>query len=305
MLIVDPSFEILDELEAIPLVERIETCGRICYKSEDKITSESAIPFVKKIVQHGHNSVMEMAALSLKVSCSENQLDLFFKKQPKYLIVDKLNDGVLITGTLRGFREFFLFNQNDSIAGACIALLAEKEPHLFGDMELQENSDEGVSVTKLTLAEVEALPAKLFLNHRFVAVKFITNRAVTHELVRHRPVSYLQESQRYCRYSQEKFGNQVTFIKPMFFEKDTAEYEDWKTAMLETEKLYLKLLETSTPQAARTVLPNSCKTEIITFCNLAEWKHIFSLRTTKHAEPSMREVMIPLQEEMQKRYPVI
>ncbi len=305
MLIVDPSFEILDELEAIPLVERIETCGRICYKSEDKITSESAIPFVKKIVQHGHNSVMEMAALSLKVICSETQLDSFFKNQPKYLVVDNFEEGILITGTLRGFREFYSFNQNDAIAQSCIALLAEKEPYLFADITPQNVDDSGVYVTKLTLAEVEALEAELLLNHRFVAVKFITNRAVTHELVRHRPVSYLQESQRYCRYNQEKFGNQVTFIKPMFFDDGTDEFEDWKTAMIETEKLYLKLLETSSPQAARTVLPNSCKTEIITFCTLAEWKHIFSLRTTKHAEPSMREVMIPLQNEMQKRFSVI
>lgn len=302
MLMVDPSFEILDELETIPLVERIETCGRICYKSEDKITSESAIPFVKKIVQHGHNSVIEMAALSLKVTCAGNQLDIFFKNQPNYLIVDSFAEGVLITGTIRGFREFYSFNKSDSVASACIALLAEKEPHLFGDLDLPRTDDHDVKVTKLTLAEVEELPPELFLKHRYVAVKFVTNRAVTHELVRHRPVSYLQESQRYCRYSQEKFGNQVTFIKPVFFEEDTAEFEDWKTAMLETEKLYLKILETSSPQAARTVLPNSCKTEIITFCTLTEWNHIFSQRTTKHAEPSMREIMIPLQAEMQKRF---
>jgi len=69
-----------------------------------------------------------------------------------------------------------------------------------------------------------------------------------------------------------------------------------------TEALYIKLLETSTPQAARTVLPNSCKTEIIVYCNLAEWKHIFRLRTSSAAEPSMREVMIPLEAEMKERY---
>jgi thymidylate synthase (FAD) len=89
----------------------------------------------------------------------------------------------------------------------------------------------------------------------------------------------------------------------MFFEKGTAEYSLWQQAMEETERLYLKLLETSTPQAARTVLPNSCKTEIIMYCNLAEWKHIFSLRTTQAAEPSMREIMIPLAAEFRTRYP--
>jgi len=128
---------------------------------------------------------------------------------------------------------------------------------------------------------------------------------VTHELVRHRPCSFLQESQRYCRYSQDKFSNQVTFVKPVFFPEDSNEFVLWKQAMEDTEKLYLKLLETSTPQAARTVLPNSCKTEIITYCNLAEWKHIFLLRTSAAAEPSMREIMIPLEKEMKKRYPIL
>ncbi len=75
--------------------------------------------------------------------------------------------------------------------------------------------------------------------------------------------------------------------------------------MTETEAIYLKLLETSSPQAARTVLPNSCKTEIIVYCNLEEWRHIFDLRTSNAAEPSMREIMIPLAEEIRKRYPTI
>lgn len=305
MLIVDPSFEILDELETVPLVERIETCGRICYKSEDKITSESAIPFVKKIIAHGHNSVTEMAALSLKFSCSKEQRQDFFNCQPKYLVIDEVDDHLLVTGTVRGFREFYLFNKENEVALSCISFLSAKEPYLFKDLYDSGEVESDIEITKLSLKDVDALTDELFVKHRFLAVKFITNRAVTHELVRHRPVSYLQESQRYCRYNQDKFGNQVSFIKPVFFDEDTEEYKNWVKAMEEAEKLYLKLLETSSPQAARTVLPNSCKTEIIAFCNLLEWKHIFSQRTTKHAEPSMRELMVPLMEEMQKRYSVI
>lgn len=308
MLIVDPSFEILDELDRIPLVERIEACGRICYKSEDKITSESAIPFVKKIVAHGHNSVMEMAAVTLKIFCDQKHVGRFFGCQPKYLIVHLVNGGILVSGSLRAFREFYSLHPSDEIAKMCIAFLAADEPYLFADITADADfnaQDSVVSVQRLSLAEVDALAPEYQLHHRFVAVKFVVNRAVTHELVRHRPCSYLQESQRYCRYSHEKFGNQVTFVKPMFYEEGTAEYQDWQQAMEETEKLYLRLLETSTPQAARTVLPNSCKTEIITFCNLAEWKHIFSLRTTTHAEPSMREVMIPLQQQMSELFPVV
>ena len=75
--------------------------------------------------------------------------------------------------------------------------------------------------------------------------------------------------------------------------------------MLDTEQMYLQLLETSTPQAARTVLPNSCKTELIVYANLAEWSHIFKLRSTKAAEPSMREVILPLQEDFSQRFPAV
>jgi len=128
---------------------------------------------------------------------------------------------------------------------------------------------------------------------------------VTHELVRHRPCTFLQESERYCRYSADKFGNEVSFIKPVFFEPQSEEFAIWRQSMEAMEQQYFRLLETSTPQAARTVLPNSCKTEIIVYTNLLEWRHIFNLRTAAAAEPSMREVMIPLQQAMQDRYPSI
>jgi thymidylate synthase (FAD) len=164
---------------------------------------------------------------------------------------------------------------------------------------------ERVKVEKVPLAEVDQLSDDFFARHRHIAVKFFVNRAITHEIVRHRPVSYLQESQRYCRYSQDKFGSQVTFIKPMFFKQGSEEYRLWEEAMIDTEKIYLKLLETSSPQAARTVLPNSCKTELIAYANLLEWLHIFKLRTAKGAEPSMREIMNPLLLEFQKMFPAV
>ena len=305
MLIVDPSFEILDAMDRGSNVERIEACGRICYKSENRITSESAIPFVKNMVAHGHNSVMEMAAMNLKLSCNQKQLNAFYSCQPKYLLVDVTDSGILLSGSIRAFKEFCTFNPENEVGLSCLSFLKKEELHLFADVQLDSEIDNNIEVKRLTLAEVDGLSTALQLRHRFVAVRFVVNRAVTHELVRHRPCSFLQESQRYCRYSHEKFGNQVTFIRPMFYEEGTPEYDDWKNAMELTEKLYLKLLETSTPQAARTVLPNSCKTEIITFCTLKEWKHIFSLRTTTHAEPSMREIMIPLQEEMISRFPAL
>lgn len=308
MIIVDPSFELQDDLDAASLAIRLEACGRICYKSEDKITEDSALPFVTKIAAHGHNSVLEMAAVTLRVNCSKEDVKNFFSIEPKFFSVDIEEAGLIITGSIRSFREMYNRASENNVVNAMVTLLATRDAYLYEGIYDAANAkpvDANVKVVKLSLKEVEQLGADLFMKHRYVGVKMIVNRAVTHELVRHRPCSFLQESQRYCRYSQDKFGSQVTFIKPMFFEEDSKEFAIWKDAMEYTEKLYLELLETSTPQAARTVLPNSCKTEIIMYCNLVEWKHIMSLRTPPNAEPSMREIMIPLEEEFKKRYPMM
>lgn len=308
MQVIPPSFEILDDLDSQGLAVRIEACGRICYKSEDKITPESARPFIKGIIKHGHNSVTEMAALTLRVSgITDAQDGALMAAQPRYLIIDRPAAGeLLISGSVRAFREMFAFHPGLELVRAITGFLAHAHPLFFEDLVGEEKLElEGVTVRKVPLAEVDALPTDLLARHRHVAVKFVVNRAVTHEIVRHRPCSYLQESQRYCRYSQDKFDNQVTFIKPMFFKEGSEEYSQWQKAMEETEKIYLELLKTASPQAARTVLPNSCKTELITFANLVEWHHIFRLRTGPPAEPSMREVMIPLLERFQERFPSV
>ena len=308
MKIIDPSFQIQDVLDRKGFAARLEECGRICYKSEGLMDKDSALPFVRKIAAHGHNSVLEMAVASLQVQCSPAQTALLQACQPKFLMIDQLDDGLLITGSIRSFRELYMRCPDNLLIHRCTAFLAGRHPYLFeGVWDAREvcETEEGLAIRKLSIDEVERLPAPLLLRHRYVGVKFVVNRAVTHELVRHRPCSFLQESQRYCRYSQDKFDNQVTFIKPMFFAEDSEEYGLWARAMAETEKIYLRLLETSTPQAARTVLPNSCKTEIVVYCNLEEWSHIFRLRTSPAAEPSMREIMIPLAKELRGRYPAM
>lgn len=309
MRVVAPSFEILDDLDRQSLAVRIEACGRICYKSEDKINEASAIPFIKRIVKHGHNSVTEMGALTLKVTIdSETLATQFFSVIPKYFQIDRLDKQVLlITGTVRAFRELYQNHGSVKMVKAISNFLAGRNPLFFEDLLPKRGAvpQSGVTIEKMDLADVDTLSADLLAKHRFLAVKFITNRAVTHEIVRHRPCSFLQESQRYCRYSEDKFGSEVTFIKPMFFEEGSDEYKVWEEAMVETEKLYLKLLETSSPQAARTVLPNSCKTELIVYANLLEWLHIFRLRTSPAAEPSMRELTIPLLERFQTLFPAV
>ncbi len=135
-----------------------------------------------------------------------------------------------------------------------------------------------------------------------IIVRFITNRGVTHELVRHRMCSFAQESTRYVRYD----GN-MEFIEPVWWEKSSGEQQElWKKAMTDAESHYLKLLETGwKAQEAREVLPNSLKTEIVVKANIREWRHIFELRCSSGAHPQIRELMIPLREELKTLLPVV
>lgn len=196
-----PSFEIMDDIDGAKILQKLERCGRVCYKSEDKITEGSAEKFIGMILKSGHESVLE---------------------------------------------------------------------------------------------------------HEKLTVKFICDRGVTHEIVRHRIASYSQESTRYCNYSKDKFGNELTFIRPCFWADDSEEYAVWKQTMEEIEKTYVKLISLGAkPEEARSILPNSLKTEIVCTMNLREWRHFFRLRTAERAHPQIREISVALLDELKKRIPVI
>lgn len=144
------------------------------------------------------------------------------------------------------------------------------------------------------------------LEHVSISVLFVCDRGVSHEIVRHRLASYSQESTRYCNYSNEKFGEEITIIDPCFWDKDSSKYQSWKESMQQTEAAYFKELNMgAAPQEARSILPNSLKTEIVMTANLREWRHFFKLRTSKAAHPQMRELSVPLLEEFKKRIPVV
>lgn len=144
------------------------------------------------------------------------------------------------------------------------------------------------------------------LEHYSFSVKFIVDRGVSHEIVRHRVASFAQESTRYCNYGK---SGDVVFIKPLFWENGSIEYNEWASACEMAESYYLSLLELkATPQEARSVLPNSLKTEVVMTANLREWRHFFKLRAvgvTGAPHPQMREVAIPLLKELQEKVPVI
>lgn len=143
------------------------------------------------------------------------------------------------------------------------------------------------------------------IEHYSVSVRIITDRGVSHEWVRHRLASYSQESTRYCNYSKDKFGGEITFIKPARLEYGTPEYGAWERAMENAERSYFELLNMGiAPETARSVLPNSLKTEFICTMNLREWRHFFALRTAPAAHPDMRAVAEPLYEEFKRLLPV-
>ena len=163
------------------------------------------------------------------------------------------------------------------------------------------------------------------LEHVSISVRVICDRGVSHEIVRHRIASYSQESTRYCNYFKDKFDNELTFIKPCWFKsniedlntyaniggifdkiENTGEWV-WVDTLKSAEISYFTLLETCiwTPEQARSILPNSLKTELVMTMNLREWRHFFKLRCAKAAHPQMREVANLILNNFKVRIPVI
>lgn len=203
MKIINPSYIIEDEFDGDEILKRIERFGRTCYKSENRIDSESSKVFVKNIIKRGHESVLE---------------------------------------------------------------------------------------------------------HEKISVRIICDRGISHEIVRHRIASYSQESTRYCNYGAEKFGSELTFISPFFWEDEEhqTEYEIWKKAMQSAEDSYFSLLARGAkPEEARSVLPNSLKTELIMTMNLREWRHFFKMRASKYAHPQMKQIAGGLLKEFKDRLPIV
>lgn len=201
MKIIHPGIEFITPIQGDAILKRIEQCGRVCYKSEDRITDDSAAAFVANLIKRGHESVLE---------------------------------------------------------------------------------------------------------HCSFTVKFICDRGVSHEIVRHRLASYSQESTRYCNYGKGDFGSEITVIEPCYLEPGTSAYKAWKNACLVAEASYFDMLNNGcTAQEARAVLPNSLKTEVVMTANLREWRHFLKLRTSPAAHPQMRELATPLLSILQGTIPVV
>ena len=201
MRIVQPSVSCINTPSYRELYEHIERVGRVCYKSEDKITANSAEQFIRGVIKKGHEAVIE---------------------------------------------------------------------------------------------------------HGSITVKFVCDRGVSHELVRHRLASYCQESTRYCNYSQNKFGREITVVQPCWLRYEDTAWGAWQHSCAQAEQAYFDLLSSGcTPQEARAVLPQSLKTEVIATMNPREWRHFFKLRCSPAAHPDMRHIANLAKEMFVENWPAL
>lgn len=275
-------------------IKKIEKCGRVCYKSEDKITEDSAEKFVANIIKRGHEAVLEHASFIFQVSYNVYQdiRDKVIFVENRYPVKMYLrftdSDGYIVSGNVRAWRDFFCF------AGVPPYMNDFVEANLILFSEFKSDFPFNLRGGKWNIRQIstnELVSTYQRLVHEDISVKFICDRGVTHEIVRHRPASFCQESTRYCNYRNGKFGGEITVIKPCFFKENSTRYLNWFVACESAETAYNAILEDGgTPQEARDVLPNSLKTELIMTAPLMEWCHFFNLRMSPAAHPQMREV---------------
>lgn len=294
MKIIEPSAKIIEAELPQNIYQRIDACASVCYQRPAKPTVEEAEQFCRSMVERGHLTTLEMVVVHLV--CPAYCVPMSDYVKFTMLTSDKYTSDeytgppmYVVTGSIRALIE--ATNSFD-----VTAFLAGELPTFFPIPEGLSNDFD--SMEGVRFAEPHEIPWQ----HKYVAARFIINRAVSHELVRHRPCSFLQESQRYCRYEDE-----VTFIRPEWTYGDmetSTETKFWEIHMYASEDKYRHLLKRGLkPQQARAVLPNSTKTEVICYASLPQWLHIFNLRCSPAADSEMRRVMIPLREEFKEKYP--
>lgn len=290
MKLLKPSFEILEQQPGIDgIYKMIESAGRTCYRSEDKITPDSAAAFADRMIKSGHGAMLEHGTVYLKIgrynSVEDRYIETKYEENP-YSVVNYNGDNwtYYITTNLRVLVEN---GWMDDLKYIC-------EPTEY--------------------------------HEKRITVRFICDRGVSHEFVRHRVFSFAQESTRYCNYSKDKFGNEITFTLPCWVDEaqlgnhnskdiieEAGDVGQWAKdseiselvfllSLAESEERYLSLLNLGwKPQQARAVLPNSLKTELVMTGFTSDWEHFFELRDAGSAHPQAQELAKPLHEEFIKR----
>ena len=311
MKIIEPSVEIMRtglETEFMKPEQFIEKVARTCYKSEDKITEDSAAKFVGNLISRGHEAMIEHWPLIFKTNSGTYEdfksdwnlliegcnIPLTERLRPYLRFSDcDFDDGdirYIISGNMRAWRDY---------AKACVTGFGLIPQYMWGMVrnyplffpEYQSYIPEIFTNNLFIPISVNELNNFERTIHQDITMKFICDRGVSHEIVRHRVASFAQESTRYCNYSKDKFGEEITVVKPSWCDNDSDLYKVWRDTCIQAEGSYFYMLsEDATPQEARSILPNSLKTEIIVTMNLDGWKHFFDLRCAQGAHPDMKKV---------------
>ncbi len=288
MIVVKPSFE---EIDSEDLYRKVERCGRVCYKSENLITEESAKIFVKKILNNHHGAVLEHFSFAFKVD--EKLYKALEREHYPFITLSNISFP-LVSFNLRTIVDHYQKEKNNVTLAPFYGYLEKRYPDIF----CSSQGDRSEEVYCLSKDELMNLKAEERDKHLKVTIKVITDRGISHELVRHRLCSFAQESTRYCNYAKDKFSSQITVVCPISINDDEKKYALFEKAMQEAEKSYFDLLEASqSPQVARSVLPTALKTELVMTATVEEWRLIFDLRTAAAAHPDCRYLM-----EMVKEY---
>lgn len=303
MKIIEPSANIMRH--DVSPYEFVEKVGRTCYKSEDMITDGSAKKFVHNLIERGHWAMLEHETLYIETTYDfmSNLLTTFATVPDvfRFLNITWNVLGTVISGSFRAFYDL-LENHPDRVLNPLRALLSNNYPEVFGEYPDADKESMWTGCVKEITRHYFIWhygDVKDTISHHLThTVRFVCDRGVSHELVRHRVASFAQESTRYCNYSKDKFGNEITVIRPYFFgseNDDSYRYRLWYNSCKHSENVYFTLLEDgSSPQEARSVLPNSLKTEIMITATEEEWQHIINLRyigTTGAPHPQMKQVM--------------
>ncbi|MEA4833228.1 Thymidylate synthase ThyX [bioreactor metagenome] len=291
MRILYPEVRLIDDINPFIKIEKI---GRVCYKSSSAFTEETANLFFKNLVARKHYAVLEHANFIFEVSEKVYHL-LFGCKYFNYSVEEFENKPkrFIISGNLRAINEFgreillrALHNIDPNLVYSCGFILKDNLSMVSKDVDCKI----------INIDDIPDIQETAYKTHKYFSFDLICDRGVSHELVRHRPSSFAQESTRYCSYLKEKFGGEISIILPSDYDNWNNEQKDrYLDLMKQSEETYLYLLQTGIlPQNARSVLPTCLKTEIVITTNALEYEHIFNLRLrgiTGSPHPDMKIIM--------------
>ena len=323
MKIINAGYEIINESS---ITKKIERVARVCYKSENMIGEDTDIKMCHSLINRQHTAMLEHASLVLEVgvqeyalietlrSFMENMIENDNENRKCYLRYTNRIDAegieyhYIVSGNIRAWYEFMQYaNSVNGLPVDLYNLINDNVNNIF-DIDVKDFDSVVFDVCEpdefyaKVITDISTLSNEERMVHEDITVIFTSDLLIQRELVRHREASFAGESTRYCNYSLDKFDNQITVIKPCFWNEDSEIYGEWKQSCEEAEKSYFILLnEGATPQQARDVLPAATKCDTVVTANLKEWKHIFNLRacdSTGPAHPKMKEIMIPLFKEL-------